>query len=100
LKDYYQTLGVPGSATQAEIKKAYYKLAHQFHPDKNPNAAQHQKFLEINEAYEILGDKLKRQQYHYRWVNFKAAPKQPKPPVSAPNQTPPKPAKKAYRPRP
>lgn len=74
MKDYYHILGVPGNATQAEIKKAYYKLAHQYHPDKNPNAAQHQKFVEINEAYETLGDKQKRQLYHYRWVNFKNNP--------------------------
>ena len=79
MKDYYHVLGVPGNATQAEIKKAYYKLAHQYHPDKNPNAAQHQKFVEINEAYETLGDKQKRQLYHYRWVNFKNNPQPVKP---------------------
>jgi hypothetical protein len=92
LKDYYHILGIPGSASQTEIKKAYYKLAHQFHPDKNPNAAQHQKFVEINEAYETLGDKQKRQLYHFRWVNFKTNPK----PVTPPPRT----AQRSAQPRP
>ncbi|MBK0403258.1 J domain-containing protein [Adhaeribacter sp. BT258] len=75
MKDYYQILAVPGNATQADIRKAYYKLAKQYHPDLSPNAAHHHKFLEINEAYEILGDKQKREIYHYRWVNYKNQPK-------------------------
>jgi len=59
-KDYYKTLGVPRNANKDEIKKAYRKLAHQFHPDKGGNEA---KFKEINEAYQILGDDSKRAQY-------------------------------------
>lgn len=60
-KDYYQTLGVDKTASDEEIKKAFRKLAHQYHPDKNSGEAE--KFKEINEAYQVLGDKQKRQQY-------------------------------------
>lgn len=60
-KDYYQTLGVDKTASDEEIKKAFRKLAHQYHPDKNSGSAD--KFKEINEAYQVLGDKTKRQQY-------------------------------------
>jgi len=60
-KDYYQILGVPKTASAEEIKKAFHKLAHQYHPDKaSGNEA---KFKEVNEAYQILGDKDKRAQY-------------------------------------
>jgi len=59
--DYYSVLGVPRSATQDDIKKAYRKLAMQHHPDRtNGNDA---KFKQINEAYDTLGDTTKRQQY-------------------------------------
>ena len=58
--DYYKVLGVPRNATKDDIKKAYRKLAHQFHPDKGGNEA---KFKEINEAYQVLGDEHKRTQY-------------------------------------
>jgi len=60
-KDYYQTLGVLKIASEEEIKKAYRKLAHQYHPDKPGGDAA--KFKEINEAYQVLKDKDKRQQY-------------------------------------
>jgi len=89
LKDYYQILTVPPTATQPEIRKAFYKLAKQFHPDKNPDAAHHHKFLEINEAYETLGDKEKRAIYHYRWVNFQ---RQPKTTATGPRPAPQRPA--------
>lgn len=60
-KDYYEILGVPKSATENEIKRAYHKLAHQYHPDKNKG--DDKKFKEINEAYQVLGSKEKREQY-------------------------------------
>ena len=62
--DYYSLLGVPKNATSDEIKKSYRKLAHQYHPDKNPgNAESEAKFKEINNAYEVLGDDKKRANY-------------------------------------
>lgn len=60
-KDYYQILGVPRTASQDEVKKAYRKLAHEFHPDKNSGDAD--KFKEVNEAYQILSDPKKRSNY-------------------------------------
>lgn len=63
-RDYYEVLGVEKSADDATIKKAYRKLAMQFHPDKNPdNKEAEEKFKEASEAYEILSDKDKRQLY-------------------------------------
>jgi curved DNA-binding protein len=63
-KDYYKTLGVAKDATSEQIKKAYRKLARQYHPDVNPNdATAEQKFKEINEANEVLSDSDKRQKY-------------------------------------
>ena len=64
MTDYYKILGVSKNASQEEIKKAYRKLALQYHPDKNKgNKAAEEKFKEINEAYAVLSDKEKRQQY-------------------------------------
>jgi len=60
-KDYYQILGVKRDSSDEEIKKAYYKLAHKFHPDKP--GGDEKKFKEINEAYQVLSDKEKRKQY-------------------------------------
>jgi curved DNA-binding protein len=64
-KDYYQILGVPKTAKSEEIKKAYRKLAMQYHPDRNQGKEQwaNEKFKEINEAYAVLGDPEKRKQY-------------------------------------
>jgi len=64
-KDYYKILSVPRSASEEEIKKAYRKMAMQYHPDRNPGKETwaNEKFKEINEAYGVLGDPEKRKQY-------------------------------------
>ena len=63
-KDYYAILGVPKNAGQAEIKKAYRKLAQQHHPDANAgNAQAEERFKEISGAYDVLGDEEKRTAY-------------------------------------
>ena len=63
-KDYYSVLGVPASASQDEVKKQYRKLAAKHHPDKNPNDPKAaERFKEISEAYQVLGDAEKRKQY-------------------------------------
>ena len=58
-KDYYKILGLEKNASEEEIKKAYRRLAHQYHPDKN--GGDEQKFKDVNEAYQVLGDKQKRE---------------------------------------
>ncbi|MBS1538308.1 MAG: J domain-containing protein [Bacteroidetes bacterium] len=71
-KDYYATLGVPKTATAAEIKSAYRKLAQKYHPDKNPGDKQsEEKFKEINEANEVLSDPAKRSKYDKLGSNWK-----------------------------
>ncbi len=64
-KDYYQILGASRNSTQEEIKKAYRSMAMKYHPDRNPGKEKeaNEKFKEINEAYEVLGDPEKRKQY-------------------------------------
>ena len=62
-EDYYQILGVSKSASTDEIKRAYRKLAHQYHPDKNYDQSDGEKFKKINEAYKVLSDPHKRQSY-------------------------------------
>jgi curved DNA-binding protein len=63
-RDYYEVLGVPRNASEADIKKAYRKLARQYHPDRNPGDKQAEaRFKEVQEAYEVLNDKAKRAQY-------------------------------------
>lgn len=61
--DYYQLLGVSKTSTPDEIKKAYRKLALQYHPDRNKSREAEDKFKEINQAYEVLSDPQKKQQY-------------------------------------
>src|SRR3954467_196688 len=63
-KTLYDTLGVSKTASQDEIKKAYRKLARQYHPDKNPgDAAAEERFKEVQAAYDVLSDTDKRKQY-------------------------------------
>lgn len=69
-KDYYETLGIKREATEAEIKSAYRKLARKYHPDVNKTKEAESKFKEINEAYEVLGDKQKRQRYDSLGANW------------------------------
>src|SRR5512140_2795186 len=63
-KDYYQILGVERSASADDVRKAYRKLAMQYHPDRNPgNKQAEEKFKEINEAYQVLSDPQKRARF-------------------------------------
>ena len=62
-RDYYEVLGVDKNATQDQIKSAYRKLAKQYHPDLNKSPDAPEKFKEVQEAYEILGDEQKRKTY-------------------------------------
>ena len=63
-KDYYKILGVERKANEEDIRKAYRKLAMQYHPDRNPDDKQaEERFKEINEAYQVLSDPKKRAHY-------------------------------------
>jgi curved DNA-binding protein len=71
-RDYYEILGVGRTAKEDEIKKTYRKLARKYHPDLNPNNKQaEEKFKEIQEAYEVLGDTEKRRKYDQLGANWK-----------------------------
>src|SRR3954466_7470803 len=71
-KDYYEVLGVARSASDTEIKKAFRKLAREYHPDVAKNKKQAEsKFKEINEAYEVLGDPAKRKKYDELGANWR-----------------------------
>ena len=71
-KDYYKVLGVERSASQDEIKKAYRKLAVKYHPDKNPDdKVAEEKFKEISEAYQVLGNADTRKKYDELGANWK-----------------------------
>ena len=67
LKDYYLILGVNREASAQDIKKAFRRLALRYHPDRNPDNPKQaeEKFKEINEAYEVLGDEQKKRQYDH-----------------------------------
>lgn len=71
-KDYYKIMGVDKKATAKEIKQTYRRLARKYHPDVNPdNKEAEEKFKEINEAYEVLGDPEKRKKYDELGANWK-----------------------------
>lgn len=64
-RDYYEVLGVDKNASEADIKKAFKKMARKYHPDLNPDKKKEAeaKFKEVNEAYEVLSDAQKKAQY-------------------------------------
>jgi curved DNA-binding protein len=70
-RDYYQILGLPRTATQAEIKKAFRKLAREHHPDRNPgDTSAEKRFKDVNEAHAVLSDPEKRKQYDLLGANW------------------------------
>ena len=81
--NFYDTLEVDHGASQEDIKRKYYELAKKYHPDGQNNTQNSQKFVKINEAYEVLGDEKKRksydnsffsrQYYHYDNTNYSSA---------------------------
>lgn len=72
-KDYYASLGVPRTASEADIKKAFRKLAREYHPDvAKDKKRSEEKFKEVNEAYEVLGDPAKRKRYDELGANWKS----------------------------
>jgi curved DNA-binding protein len=70
-RDYYETLGVARTATEAEIKSAYRKMARKYHPDVNKEVGAEEKFKEIGEAYAVLKDTEKRAAYDRFGANWK-----------------------------
>lgn len=79
-KDYYEILGVKRNSSDAEIKSAYRKLARKYHPDVNKTKEAESKFKDINEAYEVLGDKAKRQRYDSLGSNWQGGQSYTPPP--------------------
>ncbi len=71
-RDYYKTLGVERSASQHEIKKAFRKLSLKYHPDHNTDSGAEERFKEINEAYQVLGEPDARQRYDQLGAGFRA----------------------------
>src|SRR5580658_9647429 len=77
-KDYYSVLGIPKSSAQKDVKSAYRKLARKWHPDANPGNTKEaeEKFKEIQEAYEVLGDAEKRKKYDVLGSDWQRAAQQ------------------------
>jgi DnaJ-class molecular chaperone len=70
-KDYYKILQIDFSAEPEVVKGAYDKLVRKYHPDINKNPKASSQMYDINEAFEVLGDPLKRRQYHIEWQKRK-----------------------------
>src|SRR4051794_19370578 len=71
-RDYYETLGVPRDASEQDIRKAYRKLAREYHPDVNKEPDAEERFKEISEAHAVLSDPEKREKYDRFGQNWKA----------------------------
>src|SRR3954468_10943441 len=71
-RDYYETLGVSRDASEEDIRRAYRKLARQYHPDVNKEPDAEDRFKEVSEAYEVLRDPEKRERYDRLGENWKA----------------------------
>ncbi|MEA2273571.1 MAG: curved DNA-binding protein [Solirubrobacteraceae bacterium] len=71
-RDYYDSLGVPRDASEEDIRRAYRRLARQYHPDVNKDAGAEDRFKEVSEAYEVLRDPEKRERYDRLGANWKA----------------------------
>lgn len=97
MKDYYSILKVRQTASAGEIKKSYRLLVQQFHPDVNPDPTAHEMIKEINEAYDVLGDEVKRKEYNFRLANPFFTEEVPQPP---PHRDPAYRSRGRYRPTP
>ena len=76
-KDYYEVLGVPRDASQDDIRRAYRKLAREYHPDLNRESNAEERFKELGEAYEVLSDSDKRQRYDRLGADWRAQERAP-----------------------
>lgn len=90
-KDYYHILGLSPQATPPDIKLAYRRLAKAYHPDSSPHTDAHQRFLDINEAYQTLSDPLTRHNYDHDYARFQAGTLPPEPVRRRPAYHPPPP---------